>query len=144
MKELCTEIEIKAPAERVWRILTDFPRYPDWNPFIQSVRGDAKAGARLKVFIEPQGARGFVLRPTITAFKPCRELRWLGHAVIPGLFDGEHSFTIEPVTAGSVRFVQRESFKGLLVPLLSYSLDKDIRGGFEAMNKKLKQICEAK
>jgi uncharacterized protein YndB with AHSA1/START domain len=35
MKELHTEIEIDASAERVWDILTDFASYPQWNPFIR-------------------------------------------------------------------------------------------------------------
>ncbi len=33
MKEIHTEIEINAPAGKVWRVLTDFPSYPEWNPF---------------------------------------------------------------------------------------------------------------
>jgi uncharacterized protein YndB with AHSA1/START domain len=38
MKELHSEIEIDASAERVWAILTDFASYPRWNPFIRSIR----------------------------------------------------------------------------------------------------------
>jgi len=34
-------------------------------------------------------------RPTILKAEPNRELRWLGHLLVPGLFDGEHIFTIE-------------------------------------------------
>jgi uncharacterized membrane protein len=34
MKEIHTEIEINAPAEKVWRVLTDFAAYPEWNPFV--------------------------------------------------------------------------------------------------------------
>jgi uncharacterized protein YndB with AHSA1/START domain len=32
MRELGTEVEIAAPPERIWEILTDFAAYPDWNP----------------------------------------------------------------------------------------------------------------
>ncbi len=34
MKVIHTEIEINAPAEAVWRVLTDFAAYPEWNPFV--------------------------------------------------------------------------------------------------------------
>ena len=44
MKVIHTEIEIHAPAERVWQVLTDLAAYPDWNPFIRSVEGEIKAG----------------------------------------------------------------------------------------------------
>ena len=30
MRELSTDIEIAAPAARVWRHLTDFAAYPEW------------------------------------------------------------------------------------------------------------------
>ena len=37
MRELRAEIEIAAPPERVWRVLSDFDAYPDWDPFIRSI-----------------------------------------------------------------------------------------------------------
>jgi uncharacterized protein YndB with AHSA1/START domain len=33
-RPLHTEIEIEASPDRVWKTLTDFAAYPDWNPFI--------------------------------------------------------------------------------------------------------------
>jgi hypothetical protein len=44
---------------------------------------------------------------------------------------------------GSVRFVQREEFSGLLVPLLWPLLEKNTRLGFEDMNKGLKTRAES-
>ncbi len=40
MKQLDNELEINASAERVWRLLTDFAQFPQWNPFIQRVSGE--------------------------------------------------------------------------------------------------------
>jgi uncharacterized protein YndB with AHSA1/START domain len=40
MKELHSEIEIAASAERVWDILTDFAACPQWNPFIRRFSGE--------------------------------------------------------------------------------------------------------
>ena len=33
MKEVRSEIEIAAPAQKVWGIVTDLERYPEWNIF---------------------------------------------------------------------------------------------------------------
>ena len=143
MKEIHTEIEINAAAEKVWRVLTEFAAYPDWNPFVRRVEGEVSVGSRLHVYIQPSASKGMSFRPTVLVADPNREFRWLGHLWLPGLFDGEHSFLIEPLGEGRVRFVQRERFGGLLVPLFSKMLDGDTRRGFEEMNRALKLRAES-
>ena len=142
MKELRSEIEIQASAERVWQLLTDFASFPQWNPFIRKATGNIRVGERLEVNIQPSGASGMTFRPTVLKAEPNRELRWLGHLLISGLFDGEHSFAIELLGEGRVRFTQREVFTGLLVPLFARGLDTDTRRGFEEMNQALKARAE--
>jgi hypothetical protein len=143
MKVLHSEIEIDVPAERVWRVLTDFASYPQWNPFIRKIRGQPTKGERLEVRIEPPGGRGMTFKPKVLTAEPNRELRWVGHLLVPGLFDGEHSFIIQPLEENRVRFVQREAFKGVLVPLFARSLDENTQRGFEEMNRALKERTEA-
>jgi hypothetical protein len=138
MKELHTEIEIEAPAERVWQILTDFKEYPRWNPFLVSVDGEAREGARLRA---KAGAMTF--RPVVLRAVPGRELRWLGRIMLPGLFDGEHHFEVEPLEAQRVRFRQSERFRGVLVPLLWPFIGGSTLRGFEAMNVALKERAES-
>ena len=142
MKELRTEIEIHASDKQVWQLLTDFASFPQWNPFIRQAKGEAKVGARLEVHIQPSGASGMTFKPIVLKVKPNRELRWLGRLLMPGLFDGEHIFTIETLEANRVRFTQREIFTGLLVPLFARSLTTDTRRGFEEMNQALKSRAE--
>lgn len=143
MKELYTEIEIHAPAERVWQLLTDFEKLPGWNPSMEEIKGEPVTGTRLEIrFASPSGKGGMRLKPKVLKAEPNRELRWLGHVGIPGLFDGEHIFTIEPLDGDRVRFVQRERFTGLLVPFLARSLDNGTRDAFNAMNRALKEQAE--
>jgi hypothetical protein len=74
------------------------------------------------------------LQPTVLRAEPNRLLRWVGHLMVPGIFDGEHSLVIEPLEENRVRFVQHEAFKGVLVRPLARSLDKSTLRGFEEMN----------
>jgi hypothetical protein len=142
MKELKSEIEINAPAEKVWEVLTDFGGFPDWNPFIRMAQGEIREGAKLKIRVQPMGGMGMTLYPTITKVIPNRMLSWFGKFWIPRLFEGEHIFTIEPLKKGRVRFTQREVFNGMLIPLLEYVLDRDILHGFEDMNEAVKTRAE--
>src|SRR5688572_5853333 len=118
MTTLQAAIEIDAPAVQVWQILTSFAAYAEWNPFIKEARGDVRPGASLQVRIQPPGSGALTFRPTVRRARPNRELSWLGRLLVPGLLDGEHSFELEPLDYGRTRFVQRETFTGLLVPLL--------------------------
>ena len=140
---LATEIEIAAQAERVWMILTDFAAYTEWNPFIKCVIGVPEIGSRLEVRIQPTGAKGMTFYPSVLVVDPGRELRWLGRLLVPGVFDGEHRFQIQPLTGGKVLFQQSETFSGLLVPLFRSRLDRDTKRGFEEMNLALKARAEA-
>lgn len=143
MRAIRTEIEIKATPQRVWSLLTDFAAFPRWNPFVQTIEGTPAAGQRLSVLIGSAGGRAMKFKPQVLKADVSRELRWLGRLAIPGLFSGEHSFTIEPAGEGRVRFVQAEVFRGLLLPLLWKSLNRDTRAGFAAMNQALKTRAEA-
>ncbi len=141
MKEVVTEIEINAPPERVWEILTDFAAYGKWNPFLYRVIGEANLGTQVRTFVRVLG-RETKLNCHIMTLEPNRELRWSWHLLGPGLYKGEHSFTIEPLDGGRVRFVNREQFSGVLVPLFSRSINRDTASGFKAMDQALKTRAE--
>jgi hypothetical protein len=136
-----TDIEIDASPKRVWALLTNFARMPDWNPFIRSISGNLAQGAQLSVLIAPPGKPGMRFKPTVLSVRPERELRWLGRVLISGLFDGEHYFLLEPIEEGRTRLTQGEKFSGLLVGLLSGTLPAT-EAGFKAMNAALKRRAE--
>ncbi|GAA5038754.1 hypothetical protein GCM10011506_36990 [Marivirga lumbricoides] len=143
-KQIETSIRIKASSETVWDILTDFEKYPQWNPFIKSVKGEVKEGNNIEVRIEPPGAKGMTFKPKVLAFKPQKEFKWLGNLWVKGLFDGEHAFFLTAHKDGSTTLVQSEKFKGILVPLFSNMLDNNTLKGFQQMNEKLRELAEAK
>ncbi len=142
MREVQSEIEIDAPPERVWEVLTDFEAYPDWNPFMRYMRGDLREGGKFETRIEPPEGRGMTFKPTITRVDPPRELRWLGRMMLPRIADGEHAFELHPLDGGRTRLVQREQFRGVLVPILWRMMGKRTEAGFEAMNEALKARAE--
>ncbi len=81
--------------------------------------------------------------PTLLSVQPERELRWKGRLILPGLFDGEHSFHLHPIEAGT-RLVHREAFSGLLVRVMPASSFVNIEAGFDAMNQALKRRAESR
>ena len=141
MTQLDTSIDIAAAPDRVWDILTDFPAYPAWNPFITAIAGAVMKGAVLTVQLAVPGKPVMSFKPVLKVVERPRELRWAGQVLAPGLFDGEHGFEIERLDGGC-RLRHVEVFSGVLVPLFIPALQDATRAGFEAMNRALKQRAE--
>jgi hypothetical protein len=74
-----------------------------------------ETGQSLTVSIQPTGGKAMTFRPKVLLAVPNTELRWRGHLLIPGIFDGEHYFRIAQMDSGRVRFAQGERFSGLLL-----------------------------
>lgn len=135
--EIRTETTIRGTADEVWSVLTDFRRYGEWHPSTAELEGRAEVGSRLRVVFSLNGGRRITMRPTVLVAEPGREFRWLGHLLVPGLFDGEHRFEIHEDEPGVVRFVQGERFRGLLVPFLRRMIEVDTVATFRAVNEAL-------
>jgi hypothetical protein len=136
-------IEIRAPLDVVWRELTDFSAYREWNPIVRELRGRPRAGGRVLIRSQPLGRLPVVLRPRVIAWAPPHELRWRSSFVWDRLFSGEHGFRLEALGPDRVRFVQDETFRGLLVPLYARLRLATARRGFEQMNTRLRDRAEA-
>lgn len=141
-KQLHTEVEIEATPDRVWAVLTDFAAYHDWNPFIVRAAGRPVPGARLELHMRLSGSRTTTIRPEVLEADPAHRLRWLGRLLLPGLFDGEHTFTLQPAGPGRTRLTQHEEFRGLLAPLVLRLIARSTLASFHQMNQALKTRAE--
>jgi len=142
VKEVRSEIEINSYPESVWKILTDFATYDQWNPFINKINGLPREGDKIDIYIETPSGKKRKYSPKVTKVEEGRELRWFGKSFLPGFLNAEHIFTIEELQPQHVRFVQREVFEGLLAGLFGKGMDSDVRQGFEDMNTALKKYAE--
>ena len=141
-KIIHTEITIQSSPERVWEVFSDFKNYPAWNPFIKSIKGEVAVGNRLVVKMELPSGTKMTFSPKVLSYEKNKELRWLGHSIFPGIFDGEHKFELILNTDGTTTFQQSEKFNGILVPLFKNVLDVHTVNGFNLMNKQLKELVE--
>ena len=121
----------------------DFEKYPEWNPFIKSISGRAEVGSSLKVILHQPESKPMTIKPKCIKVEGKRQFTWLGKMIIPGIFDGEHSFKMREIDEGKTKFVHCENFKGLLLPMLWKMLNTKTIKGFELMNTALKARAEA-
>lgn len=143
---ISTTLNIDAPREAVWDVLTDFATYAEWNPSVE-IEGTAEVGTKLVVHMSANGGRGMTFKPKVLTATPGQELRWLGKLGFGGLIDGEHFFILTSNDEGTTRLTHGESFSGALVALMNRSLERATsveknQKGYEAFSQALKQRVE--
>ena len=110
---------ILAPPDRIWAILTDAARFPEWDPWADRIEGTIGPGARITAYTKLSPNRAFPV--TVTEFEPGRRMTWTGGLPL-GLFKGVRTFTLSSQADGSTSFTVREEFSGPLLPLFTRSL----------------------
>lgn len=141
--ELRSEVEIDAPRSRVYRLLTDFARYEEWNPYLTSVRGELAVGRTLHVELSLPEGSAYELQPRITRVAEGEELRWVGRFWSSAfLLQAEHSFGLTEPKPGVTRVVQGQDFSGFLLRFSGNALTLAARGAIY-MNLALKKRAES-
>lgn len=141
MRELRTEIEIAAPITKVWRILTDFNHWKEWNPICQA-SAVASLGSKVTVMMGGKdGKDGMKYTPVITNFEAPKYFRWRGKMMAGFLFTNDKVFELEEMGSGT-RLIHKEAFSGILVPLFWGKLNKGVIPMLKSMNDSLKITAE--
>jgi uncharacterized protein YndB with AHSA1/START domain len=111
----CTvTIDIQAPAERVWLLLTDAEGMTRWNSTLTSIEGPIELGGIVRMQVPEAPGRTF--KPKVVQFEPNRHMEWRqGNA----MFLGVRTYTLTPLADGaSTRFEMNEKFSGPMLPLI--------------------------
>ncbi len=108
-------VEIAAPASVVWGILTDLPRYNEWNPFCIRAVSTLEMGAPIEMTLINYSVGGGPTLPNtefICGFEPERLLSW----EFPNLdfwpYPARRDQIIEATSAHSCRYHSTDAFLG--------------------------------
>jgi len=150
VKPIAAQIDIDAPPERVFGIVTDLDRYPDWNHFtprITLATKDLRVGAELD--LDCQMTERELLRDeheVILALEPARFAFCMGTSRTrgrPGIVSQRWQ-VCEPLEAGRTRFRNWEQFNGLISPIVWLLYVNKLQRAFERYCRDLKARAEAK
>ncbi len=138
MKSFATRIEIQSPAEKVWKVLTDLPKWTAWNSTVERTIGDVALGAKVTVFVKQSPARAFPLR--VTELDAPRRMVWAGGLPL-GLFRGTRVYELDAPSPTETVFAMREDYSGPLASLIGRSIP-DLQSAFDEFAQCLKREAE--
>lgn len=141
MPGIHTQTEILASPERCWEVLVDFPRYPEWNPFLIRIERQPPDRIRLKV---KSGLLTVSFNTKLLVKEAPKELRWRGNFLSDGVVAGEHYFRLEPQAGGKTMFVHGEDFTGAISSVAWAVMRPGAERGYAKMNAAFKARCETK
>lgn len=135
--EYAIAINIKAPADKIWTLLTSAADIPRWNTTVTSVEGTIALGQKIKLQVPLAPGRVFNLK--VSEFEPSRRLVWRD-GMAP-MFQGVRTYTLTPKDDGSTDFAMVEVLSGLMLPMIAGSLP-DFAPAFERYAADLKLEAE--
>ncbi len=129
------EIDIAAPAEVVWEVLTDFDGWPQWNPEVKSMSWDGPLapGSAFRWKAGP----GTIVSTLEEVDRP-RYVRWRGRTMS---ITAIHEWRFEDRDGGT-HVETNETFSGVLARLLRRSLQKQLDRALEQGLDHLKREAE--
>ena len=130
-----SEIEIAAAPDIVWSVLTDFGRWPAWNPDVKSmaIDGQVAQGTQFRWKSGPA-----TITSVIREVEPRRSIAWTGRTVGTS---AKHVYRLEAADGGT-RVRTEESFEGWLPRLLRRQMRTTLQNGLDDGLRHLKAEAE--
>jgi uncharacterized protein YndB with AHSA1/START domain len=135
-------LDIKAPPEVVWEVLTDFGKYGEWNPFVVECRSTLKPGEAMDMKVK------------LMAY-PQRQVEWMVENVSGRRF----SYQMKPFPLGALRsrrsheiaampggtrYTSCFRLEGWMMPLvralMGSRIETGMRGMWEGLQKRSEQL----
>lgn len=126
-------VEVDAPAEVVWSVLTDFDRYGDWNPFITRCRADLTVGAPIEMTVGQLAPRPIRMREWIRSVTPGREFTYSMKPIPLGALRSKRSHSLTSLPGDRTRYESHFELDGWLSPLVRLLFGRGFARGFPGM-----------
>lgn len=109
-KTVHTELVIPADSKIIWSVLTDTPKYEEWNPIMVKVQGELREGKKLINQFRQADGKEYEVKSTVRKMVPNELLNQCGG--IPGVLTFDHKYVLKPVEGGT-RVIQHEEYRGI-------------------------------
>lgn len=135
------QLEIEAPAEVAWKVLTDLDAYGQWNPFVPECRSTLQPGDRIVMRVK-LGRRTSRQVEYMLSLHPGVGFSYRMRPLPFGALSSLREQRIEAVDEGRCRYHSHFELQGWLMPMVRGFLGRDLDVGFSGMTQGLKRRAE--
>lgn len=135
-------VDIEAPAERVWQVITDFPRYAEWNTFVVACRSTLRPGDPIDMLVQLGGSRPRRQHEWVRTHTPGREFGYGMKPVVLGALRSHRSHTVTTLSPDRTAYASHFELAGWLQPMVTAVFGRNLRHGFAAMTAGIKEQAE--
>lgn len=137
-------VEIDAPAELVWQVLTDFGAYPEWNPFVVRCDTTGAVGDPVLLHLPDPATDGatFTTQEWITVSTPPHHLQYQTGDSIPGMLAIRDQW-VDDLGAGRSAYETTDVFSGDIAQVVFDLQVEWVTAGFTATAHALKARAES-
>jgi hypothetical protein len=136
---------INAPADRVAAVLTDFSKYPEWNPYViraEKLEGGTSGSSPLRMrVVESVGGHTSTHRVHVTRWEE-NGFSWSGSSWPGWLLSWNESFDIVRIDAGHSELQVTQSYQGVLLRSYWNYRNRKTLDSAKAMGASLKKRVE--
>lgn len=135
-------IGVAAPPHRVWEIIADLDRWPEWNPHNPEVTGRIAFGGSLDIVEALQGEPPRRAQVLISDWTPDIQLVWDDKRGL--MAKSRRYFELEPLGDGEACILANgEIFEGWRGEDWAAARRQKLRAAYEAVNEAIKSRVEA-
>jgi hypothetical protein len=135
-------LEIDAPADVVWQVITDLPRYGEWNPFVVACRSTLVVGETIEMRVRIFSGLAQPQRETVLEHLPLERLCYGLPGGRLGALASRRCHELRAAGAGRTRYQSRFELSGFLSPVVRALLGARLERGFGAMTAALRRRAE--
>lgn len=138
------KVQINAPAQWVWDILTDFPKYGTWNSFCPGFETTGKLGDPVYMQVRMPGTEStFLVTEYLIAYEPCRLLSWEQRPTETNKDAARRDQYIESIDADRCTYFTTDIFLGVNADTIMHEHGAWVKTGFDQIAHELKEHAEA-
>jgi hypothetical protein len=137
------DLSVDAPPDRVWEVVTDLARYPEWNPFVVACASTLEVGDPISMRVRLFSRWAQPQREWILEHERGRRLCYGLPRSRIGALVSRRSHEVFAGSASRARYVSHFELGGWLAPLVALLLGKRLRAGFAAMSAAIAARAEA-